>query len=178
MEMLWFSSGEKIESILIEGPLGIDSLLVPYSYWDRLDPQEKKILPHRLTFLLRRYGKYLANKKRLHWKAGKIRYNRGVGRMKKMTIRVNTGAWAVLGALAAAHGVSRCYLFNYMLWLEDNGVGDSIVETLNRGVPSLHGTYRMIWTLNLRENLISRELEFEPNPMTTEYPYYLPTRPR
>ncbi|WP_167882821.1 DUF1564 family protein [Leptospira yasudae] len=118
MEMLWFSSGEKIESILIEGPLGIDSLLVPYSYWDRLDSQEKKILPHRLTFLLRRYGKYLATKKRLHWKAGKIRYNRGVGGMKKMTIRVNTGAWAVLGALAAAHGVSRCYLFNYMLWLE------------------------------------------------------------
>ncbi|EMO91031.1 hypothetical protein LEP1GSC024_1922 [Leptospira noguchii str. 2001034031] len=23
--------------------------------------------------------------------------------------------------LAAAHGVSRCYLFNYMLWLEDLG---------------------------------------------------------
>ncbi|EKR62742.1 PF07600 family protein [Leptospira weilii str. 2006001853] len=104
--------------------------------------------------------------KRLHCKAGKIKYNRGVGKMKKFSIRVNTGTWAILGALAAAHGVSRCYLFNYMLWLEDVGVGDSIVETLNRGVPSFHGTYRMIWTLDLRQNLISRELEFKPNPMT------------
>ncbi|EMN44511.1 hypothetical protein LEP1GSC086_1956 [Leptospira weilii str. LNT 1234] len=56
-----------------------------------------------------------------------------------------------------------------MLWLEDVGVGDSIVETLNRGVPSFHGTYRMIWTLDLRQNLISRELEFKPNPMTERY---------
>ncbi|OMI15791.1 hypothetical protein BUQ74_19025, partial [Leptospira weilii serovar Heyan] len=32
--------------------------------------------------------------------------------------------------------------------------------------PSFHGTYRMIWTLDLRQNLISRELEFKPNPMT------------
>nr|WP_269746573.1 DUF1564 family protein [Leptospira noguchii] len=31
------------------------------------------------------------------------------------------GVWATLGVLAAAHGVSRCYLFNYMLWLEDLG---------------------------------------------------------
>ncbi|WP_155722418.1 DUF1564 family protein, partial [Leptospira weilii] len=51
----------------------------------------------------------------------------------------------------------------------DVGVGDSIVETLNRGVPSFHGTYRMIWTLDLRQNLISRELEFKPNPMTERY---------
>ncbi|EMN12969.1 hypothetical protein LEP1GSC055_0202, partial [Leptospira borgpetersenii str. Brem 307] len=26
-----------------------------------------------------------------------------------------------LSVLAAAHGVSRCYLFNYMLWLEELG---------------------------------------------------------
>ncbi|WP_036041453.1 DUF1564 domain-containing protein [Leptospira alstonii] len=169
MEMLWFSSGKKIESALIEGPFGLDSLLVPLTYWDRLSPEEKKILPRRLPSLLRRYGKYIAAMKRLHYKAGKIKYNRGVGKMKKLSIRVNTGTWAILGALAAAHGVSRCYLFNYMLWLEDVGVGDSIVETLNRGVPSFHGTYKMIWTLDLRQNLISRELEFKPNPMTEIY---------
>ncbi|EMF99775.1 hypothetical protein LEP1GSC123_3231 [Leptospira borgpetersenii str. 200701203] len=33
-----------------------------------------------------------------------------------MTIHVNTGVWAVLGVLAAAHGVSRCFLFNYLPW--------------------------------------------------------------
>ncbi|WP_155683135.1 DUF1564 family protein, partial [Leptospira borgpetersenii] len=63
--------------------------------------------------------------------------------------------------------------FNYMLWLEDLGVGDSTVETLNRGVPSFHWTYKMTWKINRRQNLISRELEFEPNPMTDIFPYYL-----
>ncbi|EMY78502.1 PF07600 family protein [Leptospira weilii serovar Ranarum str. ICFT] len=169
MEMLWFASGKKIESALIEGSLGLDSLLVPFTYWDRLSREEKKILPKRLPSLLRRYGKYIAAMKRLHFRAGKIKYNRGVGKMKKLSIRVNTGTWAMLGALAAAHGVSRCYLFNYMLWLEDVGVGDSIVETLNRGVPSFHRTYRMIWTLDLQQNLISRELKFKPNPMVERY---------
>ncbi|EKR64043.1 PF07600 family protein [Leptospira weilii str. 2006001853] len=169
MDILLLDDGQKIESALIEGRFGLDSLLVPFAYWDRLSREEKKILPRRLPFLLRRYGKYIAAMQRLHCKAGKIKYNRGVGKMKKFSIRVNTGTWAILGALAAAHGVSRCYLFNYMLWLEDVGVGDSIVETLNRGVPSFHGTYRMIWTLDLRQNLISRELEFKPNPMTERY---------
>lgn len=174
MDILFLSSGFRIQSVLIEGPLGTDSLLVPEFYWNDLSPKDKKILPRKLPFLLRSYGKYIASMKRLHFKAGKIKYNRGVGKMKKLSIRVNTGAWAVLGALAAAHGVSRCYLFNYMLWLEDVGVGDSIVDTFNRGVPSLHGTYKMIWTLDLRQNIVSRDLEFEPNPITNQYPYYLP----
>ncbi|OOV45820.1 hypothetical protein B1H38_03105, partial [Leptospira borgpetersenii serovar Ballum] len=30
--------------------------------------------------------------------------------MKKLSIRVHTGVWATLSVLAAAHGVSRCYL--------------------------------------------------------------------
>ncbi|TGK20651.1 DUF1564 domain-containing protein [Leptospira stimsonii] len=176
MEILSFSSERKIQSALIEGTLGTDSILIPLSLWDELNEDERRILRRKLPYLLRKFGKYVSSLKRLHWRAGKIKYNRGVGKMKKMSIRVNTGAWALLGALAAAHGVSRCYLFNYMLWLDEVGVGDSIVDTLNQGVPRFHGSYRMIWTLNLRENLISRELEFEPNPMTDTFPYHLPPK--
>ncbi len=55
--------------------------------------------------------------------------------MKKFSIRVHTGVWATLGVLAAAHGVSRCYLFNYMLWLDEQG--DFFVKTLNRGIAYL-----------------------------------------
>ncbi|MFQ3857839.1 DUF1564 family protein, partial [Leptospira kirschneri] len=44
---------------------------------------------------------------------------------------------------------------------------------LNPGVPSFHWTYKMIWKIDRRQNLISRELQFEPNPMTNKYPYYL-----
>ncbi|MBM9500625.1 DUF1564 domain-containing protein [Leptospira sp. 201903071] len=171
METLSFSSERKIESALIEGPMGNDSILVPLTYWDALSEEEKKVLRRKLPYLLRRYTKYVSCLRRLHWRAGKIRYNRGVGKMKKMSIRVNTGAWAVLGALAAAHGVSRCFLFNYMLWLDDVGVGDSIVETMNQGVPRFHEIYRMIWTLDLGQNLISRELEVEPNPLFGRYTF-------
>ncbi|EMN27039.1 hypothetical protein LEP1GSC065_2851 [Leptospira kirschneri serovar Sokoine str. RM1] len=45
------------------------------------------------------------------------------------------------------------------------------MKTLNQGVPSFHWTYKMIWKINRRQNLISRELQFEPNPMTSQYPY-------
>ncbi|ANH02337.1 DUF1564 domain-containing protein [Leptospira borgpetersenii] len=173
MDILLFDSNQKIQSTLIENTVETDSLLVPNVYWDRLNFKEKKALRGKLPFLLRKYSKQIASMKRLHDRAGKIKYNRGVGKMKKLSIRVHTGVWATLGVLAAAHGVSRCYLFNYMLWLEDLGVGDSTVETLNRGVPSFHWTYKMTWKINRRQNLISRELEFEPNPMTDIFPYYL-----
>ncbi|RHX90505.1 DUF1564 domain-containing protein [Leptospira stimsonii] len=174
MELLSFHSQRKIESALIEGAMGTDSILIPLSLWNELDIEERRILSRKLPHLLRRYTKFVASMKRLHWRAGKIKYNRGKGKMKKMSIRVNTGAWAMLGALADAHGVSRCYLFNYLLWLEEVGVGDSIVETVNQGVPRFHGSYRMIWTLNLEKNLISRELDFEPNPLIGFSPVLLP----
>ncbi|EMK21977.1 hypothetical protein LEP1GSC075_2485, partial [Leptospira interrogans str. Kito] len=39
---------------------------------------------------------------------------------------------------------SRCYLFNYMLWLEELGGKENFfVKTLNRGVPSFYWTYKM-----------------------------------
>ncbi|EKO62537.1 DUF1564 domain-containing protein [Leptospira kirschneri] len=171
MDILLFDDGQKIESTLVEGVVGTDSLLVPEVYWDRLSLQERKVLRNRLPLLLRKYSKQIASMTRLHDKAGKIKYNLGVGKMKKFSIRVHTGVWATLGVLAAAHGVSRCYLFNYMLWLEEQG--DFFVKTLNRGVPSFHWTYEMTWKINRRQNLISRELKFEPNPMTDKYPYYL-----
>ncbi|OOV41757.1 hypothetical protein B1J93_11730 [Leptospira kirschneri serovar Pomona] len=176
MDILLLDDCQKIESALVENSVGTDSLLVPDDYWNRLNSQERKALRGKLPILLRKYSKRIASMERLHHKAEKIKYNRGVGKMKKFSIRVNTGVWANLGVLAAAHGVSRCYLFNYMLWLEDlGGEEDFFVKTLNQGVPNFHWTYKMIWKINRRQNLISRELQFEPNPMTNKYPYYLHT---
>ncbi|KPA33057.1 PF07600 family protein [Leptospira interrogans] len=174
MNMLILDDGQKIVSALVENSIGTDSLLVPNDYWNRLNSQERKDLRKKLPILLRKYSKRIASMERLYHKAGKIKYNRGVGKMKKFSIRVNTGVWANLGVLAAAHGVSRCYLFNYMLWLEDlGGKEDFFVKSLNPGVPSFHWTYKMIWKINRRQNIISRELQFEPNPMTNKYPYDL-----
>ncbi|WP_017850967.1 DUF1564 domain-containing protein [Leptospira interrogans serovar Szwajizak] len=174
MDILLFDDGQKIESALVEGSIGTDSLLVPNNYWNCLNSQERKALRGKLPILLRKYSKQIASMKRLHYKAGKIKYNRDVGKMKKFSVRVHTGVWATLGVLAAAHGVSRCYLFNYMLWLEELGEKENFfVKTLNQGVPSFHWTYKMIWKIDRKQNLISRELKFEPNPMTNQYPYYL-----
>ncbi|WP_000353653.1 DUF1564 domain-containing protein [Leptospira interrogans] len=175
MDILLLDDGQKIESALVESSVGTDSLLVPDVYWNRLNAQEKKALRSKLPFLLRKYSKQIVSMKRLHDRAGKIKYNRGVGKMKKFSVRVHTGVWATLGVLAAAHGVSRCYLFNYMLWLEESWWEKKIflLKTLNPGVPSFHWTYKMTWKIDRRQNLISRELQFEPNPMTNKYPYYL-----
>ncbi|WP_032856464.1 DUF1564 family protein, partial [Leptospira borgpetersenii] len=105
MDILLFDSNQKIQSTLIENTVETDSLLVPNVYWDRLNFKEKKALRGKLPFLLRKYSKQIASMKRLHDRAGKIKYNRGVGKMKKLSIRVHTGVWATLGVLAAAHGV-------------------------------------------------------------------------
>ncbi len=174
MNVLLLNSDKKIQSALNEGVVGSDSLLIPLSYWNQLDKTQRKALSKKLPFLLKRYTKYISSLDRLYWRAGKIKYNWGVGELKKMTIHVHTGVWAVLGALAATHGVSRCYLFNYLLWLEEVGIGDSIENTMNRGVPQFHGNYRMIWNLNLRENQISRELYFKPNPLKSKNKNFLP----
>ncbi|AXR68307.1 DUF1564 domain-containing protein [Leptospira mayottensis] len=174
MDILLLSSDKKIQSALNEGVVGSDSLLVPMSYWNQLDTAARKALSRKLPFLLKRYTKYVVALDRLHWRGGKIKYNWGVGELKKMTIHVNSGVWTVLGALAAAHGVSRCYLFNYLLWLEEVGIGDSVNDVINRGVPQFHDIYRMIWTLDLQKNQVSRELYFEPNPLKNKHANALP----
>ncbi|EQA80017.1 PF07600 domain protein, partial [Leptospira alstonii serovar Pingchang str. 80-412] len=90
MDLLLLSCEKKIQSSLNEGTVGTDSLLIPMSYWNRLDALQKKALSKKLPFLLKRYTKYVASLDRLHWRAGKIKYNWGVGELKKMTIHVNS----------------------------------------------------------------------------------------
>ncbi|EKR71174.1 hypothetical protein LEP1GSC041_2243, partial [Leptospira noguchii str. 2006001870] len=77
MDILLFNDCQKIESALIESVVGTDSLLVPEIYWNRLSPQERKVLRNRLPLLLRKYSKQIASMTRLHNKAGKIKYNLG-----------------------------------------------------------------------------------------------------
>ncbi|EMO66873.1 PF07600 domain protein, partial [Leptospira kirschneri str. 200803703] len=90
MDILLLDDGQKIESALVEDSFGTDSLLVPDVYWNRLNFQERKALRGKLPFLLRKYSKQIASMKRLHDRAGKIKYNRCVGKMKKFSIRVHT----------------------------------------------------------------------------------------
>ncbi|TGK32356.1 DUF1564 domain-containing protein, partial [Leptospira gomenensis] len=156
MGVLLLSSDHRIDSELRESRAEVVTLLVPKQTLLRYREDQRKRLPKLIPELLRTYGKYLTSVERIGKRAGKTSYQPSVGRenMVRINVRLNTGSWALLGALAQAHGVSRCFLFNYLLWLEEVGVGDSIVETMNDGGPTFHKIYNYILHLDLSSNRI------------------------
>ncbi|PKA02397.1 hypothetical protein CH375_23375 [Leptospira ellisii] len=165
-----------MDSKLREDKSEVVTLLVPKQTLFRYREDRRKRLPKLIPELLRTYGKYLTSVKRLGKKAGKTLYQPSVGRenMVRINVRLNTGSWALLGVLAQAHGVSRCFLFNYLLWLEEVGVGDSIVDTMNEGGPTFHRIYSYILHLDLSHNRIARILNCEPE--HSFYVYNYPNR--
>lgn len=52
--------------------------------------------------------------------------------------------------------------FNYLLWLDRIGIGDSIVSTINEGAPTFQRNYSYILNLDLLNNQISRVLKCDP----------------
>lgn len=164
MGYLTFREDEEISSMLQEDRMETVTLLIPESTLDRWCEKNAKVLPKKIPYLLRTYGKYLTATNRLGEKAGRTLYqpSPGKGKMKRVNIRLSTGSWTFLGMLAQAHGVSRCYLFNYLLWLEELGVGDSIVETVNAGAPTFHRYYSYILHLDLLDNRVFCRLQTEP----------------
>ncbi|MCG6169346.1 DUF1564 domain-containing protein [Leptospira sanjuanensis] len=168
MEWILSYSDRKIESPLVEETSRVVTLLVPENYYDQLSTENQLGLSKKLPYLLRRYAKFISATQRINSKAGTALYQ-DPAKMKRINFRVSSGDWSILGALAQAHGVSRCYLFNFLLALDEVGVGDSIVETVNAGVPTFHEYYSYIWHLDLAHNRISRQLKFSPNPIRTIY---------
>ncbi|RHX86955.1 DUF1564 domain-containing protein [Leptospira stimsonii] len=164
MGYLTFKQNEEITSRLQENRMETVTVLIPERTLKRWGEKNARALPKKIPQLLRTYGKYLTATKRLGKKAGKTLYqpSPGSGKMKRMNVRLSTGSWIFLGTLAQAHGVSRCYLFNYLLWLEELGVGDSIVQTVNAGAPTFHRYYSYILDLDLLENQVTRRLQTEP----------------
>ncbi|WP_061246791.1 DUF1564 domain-containing protein [Leptospira noguchii] len=164
MGIIVLNSDHKIQSTLQEGQTNVVTLLIPEDTLLLYPEKERKNLPKKIPQLLKIYGKYLTSINRLGKKAGKTMYQNSPGRkkLKKMNIRMSTGNWALLGALSQSHGVSRCFLFNYLLWLDRIGVGDSIVNTMNEGAPTFHRNYSYILSLDLLNNQISRILKCDP----------------
>ncbi|XDD51058.1 DUF1564 domain-containing protein [Leptospira sp. WS92.C1] len=173
MGKIFLHSERKIQSALVESGANVETILFPKWYFNALTPEQRKTLPKRILPLLRRYQKFMLSKRRINSKAGKTLYQKNQG-MVRVNMRINTGVWAVLGALSAAHGVSRCFMVNYLLWLDDSGVGDSIDKTLNVGCQTFQNNYSYIWHLDLTKNSISRKIEFDPNPLWTVTTDYYP----
>ncbi|MCG6167456.1 DUF1564 domain-containing protein [Leptospira sanjuanensis] len=164
MGVLLLNSDFHIRSRLQENSTIVVSLMIPEEILIRYPVEVRKKLPKRIPDLLRRYGKFLTSTERLGNKAGRTLYQASPGKdqMKKINARISTGSWALFGALAQAHGVSRCFLFNYLLSLEEAEIGDCIVITMNEGGPTFHKNYSYILHLDLLKNTISRTLLCDP----------------
>ncbi|TGK35054.1 DUF1564 domain-containing protein [Leptospira gomenensis] len=165
MGTLLLNSAREIRSKLREDKTEVVTLLVPKTTWLKLGESKRKYMAKRIPRLLQVYGKYLTSADRLGKKAGKTTYqssSSGMDSLQRLNVRLDTGSWALLGVLAQAHGVSRCFLFNYLLWLEEVGIGNSIVDILNEGGPTFHKSYSYILHLDLTNNEIIRRLRCEP----------------
>ncbi|XDD50619.1 DUF1564 domain-containing protein [Leptospira sp. WS92.C1] len=149
---------EKLES-------AVETILIPEDFLNRLTKEDRKKLPKTIHSLLGKYTKYISSIPRLNQKGGKRKYQKDVKKLQRVNIRMKTVDWLLLGTLAEAHGVSRCYLLNFIFYLESAGVGDSIVETLNVGLPTYHEIYCFIWQLEPRQGRITRSLQLRPNPL-------------
>ncbi|TGL97854.1 DUF1564 domain-containing protein [Leptospira barantonii] len=166
MGAIILSENQKVRTRLtIDGVSSVETFLIPEEYWARLSPEGRKQLPEKIRRLLRRFGKYIIAMHRLNPKPGKTMYQRDRGRLVRFNVRMSTALGAILGSFAASHGVSRCFLVNYLLWMDEVGIADSIFETVSVGTPSFHDLYRNILTLDLSSNTITREFIFEPNPI-------------
>ncbi|MBM9498733.1 DUF1564 domain-containing protein [Leptospira sp. 201903071] len=164
MGILLLNSDHELRSILQENRTEVVTLLIPKLTLLQFSEKERKNLPKWIPILLKRYAKYLTSIKRLGTKAEKVLYQPSPGKeqMQRINVRVSRGSWALLGLLAQVHGVSRCFLFNFLLRLDEAGVGDSIVNTMNEGGPTFHRNYKYILHLDLLNNRIIRSLECEP----------------
>ncbi|EMS83192.1 DUF1564 domain-containing protein [Leptospira noguchii] len=169
MEQIYFNTDQKIESTLNENFEKVVTLLVPKRYYVILSSKDRRMLGKKLPYLLNRYGKFISSHSRLNRRAVTTLYQKNQGELKKINFRIDMSHWAMLGVLAHAHGVSRCFLFNFLLSLEKAGVGDSIVKVLNEGVPTFHKIYRYIWQLDLPNKRISRTLRYFPNPLKANF---------
>ncbi|MBM9500192.1 DUF1564 domain-containing protein [Leptospira sp. 201903071] len=164
MGILMLNGDHLIQSRFRGNKTNVVTLLIPENTFLRYPEKERRILPKRIPILLKRYGKFLSSTRRLGKRADTTLYQQSPGKrkMKKVNARIGAESWALLGVLAQAHGVSRCFLFNYLLYLEDSEVGDSIVNTMNQGAPTFHKNYRYVLHLDLFNKMISRGLECDP----------------
>lgn len=154
-----FQSEPKIISTFGKFQSEVETFLIPEDYLKKLTKKERKALPQKIRFLVGRYSNHISSMKRLNSKAGKRKYQRKVGKLKRINVRMQTGDWLLLGTLAEAHGVSRCYLVNFLLNLESSKTGVSPWK-LAVGQPTPR-VYSFIWQLEPSARRISRILRLK-----------------
>ncbi|TGK38372.1 DUF1564 domain-containing protein [Leptospira gomenensis] len=177
MDRIFLSSHYVLKSPLNEEKQRMITLLVPESTRTQLSAERQKNLGKNLPHLLRKYAKLISSQNRINEEATCTLYQKNQGRLVKISVRMETKYWNLLGVLASSHGVSRCLLYNYLLTLEEAGVGDFTEKVLGDGVPAFSNIYRYIWHLDTTKNTAQKSLKILPNPMETFFnpKKYFPT---
>ncbi|MBM9500083.1 DUF1564 domain-containing protein [Leptospira sp. 201903071] len=164
MRKFIFQREPKITSKIGEFQSDVETILIPEVYLKNLTKEERKILPKKIRSLVGKYSTYISSMRRLNSKAGKRKYQRDVGKLRRVNVRMKTRDWLLLGVLAEAHGVSRCFLVNFLLYLESSEVGDSL-RKFWVGPPTPPRVYSFIWQIEPTQRRVSRTLRLEPNPL-------------
>ncbi|EKR18890.1 PF07600 family protein [Leptospira interrogans serovar Pyrogenes str. 2006006960] len=113
MGILLLNSDHEISSALQKNRSETVTLLIPEDTWLLFSEKDVRLLTKRIPTLLKVYAKYLSSSKRLGKKADRTLYQPSPGKLKMKRIKRSvflSASWTLLGTLAQAHGVSRCYL--------------------------------------------------------------------
>jgi hypothetical protein len=140
----------------------VSTLLIPEKLLQFLDrDKDKKVnLKLILNKLLHKYRGLMACGNLPFADKPKISYQSDGLNLQPFKFRPNHADWFELGILAYGLGVSRCWLFSFLLELESSGIseflelGRDVVATPNRSRP------RMIHQIMGRRRYINRKIHF------------------
>jgi hypothetical protein len=150
----------------------VSTLLIP----NHLTPKLTQILPHSVSkngslipnfaqalhLLLRKYKGLFACGELPFQQKPKLSYQSDDLDLKVFKFRPNNADWFELGIIAYGLGVSRCWLFTYMLELELSGIGEflEIERTKDVVTTPRHSRPRMIHQITGKRHYINRTLHF------------------
>ncbi|MCB1177655.1 MAG: DUF1564 family protein, partial [Leptospiraceae bacterium] len=101
------------------------SLLIPENLLIIYQKLEiKKNRREILAYLLRKYKFFLGNWQFRSSRKIKTLFQDSGLDLKRISFKPRNSDWLELGTIAMGFGVSRTYLFSYLLELEDRGLGD------------------------------------------------------
>ncbi|XDD50899.1 DUF1564 domain-containing protein [Leptospira sp. WS92.C1] len=163
MGILILNTDRQIQSSFEDNKSEVVSLLIPEDTIAFMTKEERRKFIKNIPLLIKKYEKYLVSSKRIHKKAGKILYNRDQNRLKKLNLRMKNSDWNLLSVLASTHGVSRCFLVNYILWLDKLGMANTSFDQIYQGIPTQKSAYQFNWSINFEANQLIRKLQIEPN---------------
>ena len=169
----WFNRIHKYEldlNVIEKG--SVSSLLIP----DELASQLTRILPllfdkHGvvradlrlgLQRLLRKYRGFFAGGHLPFQSKPKLLYQDEGLNLRRFSFRPNPADWFELGILAYGLGVSRCWLFSYLLKLELGSIGEMLELKRIRDVLATPNASRprLIWQLRGKRRFLNRILHF------------------